>query len=122
MAHAGLVDPGVVDEVSSIFQMLISLVLILIFFLFCQVNQSTEKTTSLLILGILDGVPSSNWKIALKIGNGTKTGPTMYVKIKYILPKVRIVKSIFKIVNKFLLIKSFYKTQNYLIIVINSLR
>ena len=85
-------------------------------------NQSTGKTTRLLILGILEGVSSSNRKIELTTGDGTKTRATMYVKITYILPKVRTVKSIFKNVSKFLLIVSFYKTQNYLIIVINSLR
>ena len=69
------------DEVSSIFQMFISLALILIFFLFSQVNQSTGKTIRLLILGILEGAPSSNGKIALITGDGTKTGAAIYVKI-----------------------------------------
>ena len=84
-------------------------------------NQSTGKTTSLLILGILEGIPSSNSKMALRSGDGTKTGTTMYVEITKIILKVRIVQSILKIVNNFLLIISFYKTRNYLITVINSL-
>ena len=84
-------------------------------------NQSTGKTTSLLISGILVGIPSSKSKMALRSGDGTKTGTTMYVEITKIILKVRIVQSILKIVNNFLLIKSFYKTRNYLIAVINSL-
>ena len=84
-------------------------------------NQSTGKTTSLLILGILEGIPSSNSKMALRSGDGTKTGTTMYVEITKIILKVGIVQSILKIVNNFLLIISFYKTRNYLITVINSL-
>ena len=62
-------------------------------------NQSTGKTTSLLILGILEGIPSSNSKMALRSGDGTKTGKTMYVEITKILLKVRIIQSILKIVN-----------------------
>ena len=62
-------------------------------------NQSTGKTTSLLILGILEGIPSSTNKMALRSGDGTKTGTTMYVEITKILLKVRIVQSILKIVN-----------------------
>ena len=84
-------------------------------------NQSTGKTTSLLISGILVGIPSSKSKMALRSGDGTKTGTTMYVEITKIILKVRIVQSILKIVNNFLLIISFYKTRNYLITVINSL-
>ena len=79
--------------------MFITLVLILIFFLFSQVNQSTGKTTSLLILGILEGIPSSNSKMGLRSGDGTKAGATMIVEITKILLKVRIVQSILKIVN-----------------------
>ena len=84
-------------------------------------NQSTGKTTSLLILGILEGIPSSNSKMALRSGDGTKTGTTMYVEITKIILKVGIVQSILKIVNNFLLIISFYKTRNYLITVMDSL-
>ena len=84
-------------------------------------NQSTGKTTSLLILGILERRPSSNSKMELRSGDGTKTGTTMYVEITKIILKVGIVQSILKIVNNFLLIISFYKTRNYLITVINSL-
>ena len=84
-------------------------------------NQSTGKTTSLLILGILERRPSSKSKMALRSGDGTKTGTTMYVEITKIILKVGIVQSILKIVNNFLLIISFYKTRNYLITVINSL-
>ena len=84
-------------------------------------NQSTGKTTSLLILGILERIPSSNSKMALRSGDGTKTRTTIYVEITKILLKVRIVQSILKIVNNFLLIISFCKTQNYLVTVINSL-
>ena len=84
-------------------------------------NQSTGKTTSLLISGILVGIPSSKSKMALRSGDGKKTGTTMYVEITKIILKVRIVQSILKIVNNFLLIISFYKTRNYLITVINSL-
>ena len=62
-------------------------------------NQSTGKTTSLLILGILEGIPSSNSKMALRSGDGTKAGATMIVEITKILLKVRIVQSILKIVN-----------------------
>ena len=84
-------------------------------------NQSTGKTTSLLISGILVGIPSSKSKMALRSGDGKKTGTTMYVEITKIILKVRIVQSILKIVNNFLLIISFYKTRNYLITVINIL-
>ena len=84
-------------------------------------NQSTGKTTSLLISGILVGIPSSKSKMALRSGDGTKTGTTMYVEITKIILKVGIVQSILKIVNNFLLIISFYKTRNYLITVMNSL-
>ena len=59
--------------------------------------------------------------MALRSGDGTKTGTTMYVEITKIILKVGIVQSILKIVNNFLLIISFYKTRNYLITVINSL-
>ena len=45
-------------------------------------EKSTGKTTSLLILGNLEGVPSSNSKMALASGEGTKTGTLMYFKIK----------------------------------------
>ena len=54
-------------------------------------NQSTGKTTSLLISEILVGILSSNSKMALRSGDGTKTGTTMYVEITKILLKVRIV-------------------------------
>ena len=54
-------------------------------------EKSTGKTTSLLILGNLEGVPKSNSKMALASGDGTKTGTTMYVKIIQILPNLRIV-------------------------------
>ena len=84
-------------------------------------NQSTGKTTSLLISGILVGIPSSKSKMALISGDGTKTGTTMYVEITKIILKVGIVQSILKIVNNFLLIISFYKTRNYLITVMDSL-
>ena len=50
------------------FQMFVTLVLILIFFLFSQVNESTGKATRLLILGILEGVSSSNTKIEERHG------------------------------------------------------
>ena len=62
-------------------------------------NQSTGKTTSLLILGILERIKSSNNKMALRSGDGTKTGTTMYVEITKILLKVSIIQSILKIVN-----------------------
>lgn len=39
----------------------------------------TEKTTSLLILGKFEGVPSSNSKLALASDDGTKA--TLYVKM-----------------------------------------
>ena len=78
--------------------MFITLVVILIFFLFSQVNQSTGKTTSLLILGILEGIRGSNSKMAMRSGDGTKTGTTMYVGITKILLKVRIVQSIVNII------------------------
>ena len=84
-------------------------------------NQSTGKSTSLLILGILEGIPSSNSKIALRSGDRTKTGTMMCVEIAKILLKVRIVHSFLNIVNNFLLVISFCKTRNYLITVINSL-
>ena len=45
-------------------------------------EKGTGKTTSLLILGNLEGVPSSNSKMALASGEGTKTGTLMYFKIK----------------------------------------
>ena len=61
--------------------MFVSLVLTLIFFLFSQMNQGTGKTTRLLILGILEVVSSSNRKIELLTGDGTKTRATTYVKI-----------------------------------------
>ena len=59
--------------------------------------------------------------MALRSGDKTKTETTTYVEIIKILLKVRIVQSILKIVNNFLLIISFCKTRNYLITVINSL-
>ena len=37
--------------------------------------------------------------MALRSGDGTKTGTTMYVEITKILLKVRIIQSILKIVN-----------------------
>ena len=44
-------------------------------------EKSTGKTTSLLILGNLEGVSNSNSKMAWASGDGTKTGTTKYVKI-----------------------------------------
>ena len=84
-------------------------------------NQSTGKSTRLLILEILEGIPSSNSKMALRSADRTETGTTMCVEIAKILLKVRIVHSFLKIVNNFLLVISFCKTRNYLITVINSL-
>ena len=59
--------------------------------------------------------------MALAVGDGAKTGTTMYLKTMEILPNVRIVKSILKNINSLLLIVSFCKTLNYLIIMINAL-
>ena len=58
--------------------------------------------------------------MALRSGDGTKTGTTMHVEITKIF-LVRIVQSILRIVDNFLLNISFCKTRNYLITVINSL-
>ena len=84
-------------------------------------GKGTGKTASLLFLGKLEGVPSSNSEMALAVGDGAKTGTTMYLKTMDILPNVRIVKSILKNINSLLLIVSFCKTLNYLIIMINAL-
>ena len=71
--------------------MFISLVLIFICFVFSGESRfamlffkekSTGKTTSLLIVGNLEGAPRSNSKMVLPSGDGKKTETAMYFKIK----------------------------------------